>query len=56
MDETKDGAKIVEVTRMASKVLVTFSDGKIAILEDAQIRLLAIDPSELDPSPIADWD
>ena len=52
MDETR----IVEVTRMDGKVLVTFADGKIAILEDAQIRPFAVDPSELDPSPIEDWE
>jgi hypothetical protein len=51
-----DEAKVVEVTRMDGKVVVTFSDGKIAILDDATIRPFAVDPSTLDPSPLEDWD
>jgi hypothetical protein len=47
-------AKIVEVSFFSGKVLVTFDDGMMALLEPGQIRQLAVESNALAPLPIGD--
>jgi hypothetical protein len=47
MHSMDDESKIVEVTLFGGKVLVTFADGEIALLEHRQIRQLAIESNAL---------
>jgi hypothetical protein len=47
-------AKIVEVSCFGGKILVTFSDGMMALLEPGQIRQLAVESNALAPLPIGD--
>lgn len=47
-------AKIVEVSFFGRKILVTFSDGMMALLELGQIRQLAVESNALAPLPIGD--
>jgi hypothetical protein len=49
-----DDAKIVEVSFVGRKILVTFSDGMIALLEPGQIRQLAVASNALTPLPLED--
>jgi hypothetical protein len=49
-----DEAKIVEVCFLGGKILVTFADRMMALLEPGQIRQLAIDSNALAPLPIGD--
>jgi hypothetical protein len=44
--------RIIEVSTFQGKVLVTFADGQMAFLEDAQIRRLAIRLRALIPLPV----
>jgi hypothetical protein len=46
-----DATRIVEVSVFSGKVLVTFSDGKLAFLEGPQIRRLAVQLNALIPLP-----
>jgi hypothetical protein len=46
-----DDSGIVEVAFFSGKVLVTFNDGMMALLEPSQIRLLAIEADVLRPVP-----
>jgi hypothetical protein len=46
-----DDFKIVEVAFFGEKVLVTFADGMMALLEPGQIRRLAIEANVLKPVP-----
>ena len=46
-----DDAKIVEVSFFGGKVLVTFADGMMALLEPGLIRRLAVDADALKPLP-----
>jgi hypothetical protein len=48
-------AKIVEVSCFGGKILVTFGDGMMALLEPSQIRQLAVDSDSLTPLPINDF-
>ena len=43
--------KIIEVSTFGGRVLVTFADGKMALLEDTQIRRLAVQLKALIPLP-----
>jgi hypothetical protein len=45
------GERIIEVSTFGGKVLVTFADGHLALLEDAQIRRLAVRLKALIPLP-----
>jgi hypothetical protein len=45
-------AKIVEVSFFGGKILVTFADGMMALLEPDQIRQLAVKSNTLTPLPI----
>jgi hypothetical protein len=47
-------AKIVEVSFFSGKILVTFDDGMMALLEPGQIRQLAVESNALGPLPIGD--
>jgi hypothetical protein len=47
-------AKIVEVSLFGGKILVTFADGMMALLEPGQIRQLAVESNALAPLPIGD--
>jgi hypothetical protein len=44
-------AKILEVSFFSGKVLVTFADGMMALLEPRQIRQLAVESNALTPLP-----
>jgi hypothetical protein len=46
-----DDAKIVEVSFFGGKVLVTFADGMMALLEPGLIRRLAVEADALKPLP-----
>jgi hypothetical protein len=46
-------ASVIEVSCFGGKVLVTFSDGTMAIFEAAQIRHLALQVKALIPLPVA---
>jgi hypothetical protein len=46
-----DDAKIVEVCFFGGKVLVTFEDGMMALLEPGMIRRLAVEAEALKPLP-----
>jgi hypothetical protein len=43
--------KIVEVSFFGGKVLVTFADGMMALLEPGMIRRLAVEADALKPTP-----
>ncbi|MDW5266952.1 MULTISPECIES: hypothetical protein [Acidobacteriaceae] len=43
----EDEFKVVEVTRLSDTILVTFADGKVAVLENAKVRSLAVDPEKI---------
>jgi hypothetical protein len=45
-------AKTVEVASFGGKILVTFEDGMMALLEPGQIRHLAVESNALTPPPI----
>ena len=47
-------AKIVEVSFFGGKILVTFADGMMAMLEPGQIRQLAVESNALTPLPTDD--
>ena len=47
-------AKIVEVSCFGGKILVTFADGMMALLEPGQIRQLAVQSNALTPLPTGD--
>jgi hypothetical protein len=47
-----DETRIIEVSTFGAKVLVTFGDGKMAFLEDTQIRRLAVRLRALIPIPV----
>jgi hypothetical protein len=47
-------ARIVEISFFGGKILVTFSDGMMALLEPGQIRQLAVESNALAPLPIGD--
>jgi hypothetical protein len=47
-------AKIVEVSFFGGKILVTFDDGMMALLEPGQIRHLAVESNALTPLPTGD--
>ena len=47
-----DDTNIVEVSFFGGKILVTFMDGMIALLESGQIRQLAVESNALTPLPI----
>jgi hypothetical protein len=49
-----DEAKIVEISFFGGKILVTFADGMMALLEAGQIRQLAVESNALAPLPIGD--
>ena len=49
-----DDTNIVEVSFFGGKILVTFMDGMIALLEPGQIRQLAVECNALTPLPIED--
>ena len=44
-------AKIVEMSFFGAKILVTFADGMMALLEPGQIRQLAVESNTLTPVP-----
>jgi hypothetical protein len=46
-----DDANIAEVCFFGGKVLVTFADGMMALLEPGMIRRLAVEADALKPSP-----
>jgi hypothetical protein len=46
-----DDAKIVEVSFFGGKVLVTFADGMMALLEPGLICRLAVEAGSLQPLP-----
>jgi len=46
--------KIVEVCSFGGKILVTFADGMMALLEPGQVRQLAIESNALTPLPTDD--
>jgi hypothetical protein len=46
-----DDSRIVEVALFGGKVLVTFTDGMMALLEPSQIRHLANEADVLRPVP-----
>ncbi len=46
-----DDANFVEVSSFGVKVLVTFADGMMALLEPGMIRRLAIEAEALKPLP-----
>ena len=46
--------KIVEVSSFGGKILVTFADGMMALLEPGQVRQLAIESNALTPLPTDD--
>jgi hypothetical protein len=43
---------IVEVVSFGGKILVTFEDGMMALIEPGQIRHLAVESNALTPLPI----
>ena len=47
-------AKIVEVSFFGGKILVTFDDGMMTLLEPGQVRQLAIESNALSPVPTDD--
>jgi hypothetical protein len=47
----EDDTKIVEVSFFGGKVLVTFADGMMALLESRMIRRLAVEGDALKPLP-----
>jgi hypothetical protein len=47
-------AKIMEVSFFGGKILVTFADGMMAMLEPGQIRQLAVESNALTPLPTDD--
>jgi hypothetical protein len=47
-------AKIVEVSFFSGKMLVTFADGMMALLEPGQIRQLAVESNALTRLPTDD--
>ena len=47
-------AKIVDVTFFIGKILVTFADEMMALLEPGQIRQLAVESNALTPLPTDD--
>jgi hypothetical protein len=47
----EDDAKIVEVSFFGGKVLVTFADGMMALLEPGMIRRLAVEADALKAAP-----
>jgi hypothetical protein len=47
----EDDIKIVEVSFFGGKVLVTFADGMLALLEPGMIRRLAVEADALKPTP-----
>jgi len=49
-----DEAKIVEVSFFGGKLLVTFRDGRVALLEPGQIRQLAVESNALTLLPTED--
>jgi hypothetical protein len=49
-----DDTNILEVSFLGGKILVTFMDGMIALLEPGQIRRLAVESNSLTPFPIDD--
>jgi hypothetical protein len=51
----RDGeAKIMEVSFFGGKILVTFANGMMAMLEPGQIRQLAVESNALTPLPTDD--
>jgi hypothetical protein len=46
--------KIVEVSFFSGKILVTFDDGMMALLEPGQVRQLAVESNALTPLPTDD--
>jgi len=44
----------LEVSFFGGKILVTFSDGMMALFEPGQIRQLAVESNALAPLPIGD--
>jgi hypothetical protein len=46
-----DDAKILEVSLFGGKILVTFADGVMALLEPGMIRRLAVEAGALTPLP-----
>jgi hypothetical protein len=46
-----DDANFVEVSFLGGKVLVTFADGMMALLEPGLIRRLAVEAGSLKPLP-----
>jgi len=49
-----DDPKIVEVSFFGGKILVTFDDGMMALLEPGQVRQLAVESNALTPLPTDD--
>ena len=49
-----DEAKIVEAYFFGGKLLVTFGDGQVALLEPGQIRRLAVESNALTLLPTED--
>jgi hypothetical protein len=49
-----DDATIVEVSFFSGKILVSFSDGMIALLDPGHIRRLAVETDTLMPEPLED--
>jgi hypothetical protein len=47
-----DDTQIVEVSFFGGKILVTFADGMMALLEPGQIRRLAVESNALTPFPV----
>jgi hypothetical protein len=47
----EDDIKIVEVSFFGGKVLVTFADGMMALLEPGMIRRLAVEADALKAAP-----
>jgi hypothetical protein len=46
-----DLSEIVEVAFFGGKVLVTFADGMVALLEPSALRRLAVEADALKPAP-----
>ena len=46
--------KIVEVSFFGGRILVTFADGMMALLEPGQIRQLVVESNALAPLPTGD--
>ena len=47
-------AKIVEVSFFGGRILVTFADGMMALVEPGQIRQSAVESNALTPLPTGD--